>query len=345
MISASQRLAAALKGERLDRIPVFCNLIDQGARELGMSIRQYYSRGANVAEGQLRLVKKYGHDNFWSLFYVGREAVMLGCDKINFPDDGPPNVADFIIKTPEDIKKLHIPDDIYSHPEFQEEIECIRIMRKETEGRYPVIAYLTSALTLPCILMGMEKWFKLLLFGPAELRDELLNKCCEFFRKHLAAYKKAGADVFLYSEAFGSTDFVPMKMFREFCLPWIEKDLEGVDPQRMVYYCGSSRLNPVIDAILERTRIEAFYPGPLDDAAKSGRILNDRALFAGVFNDIRLIEWTPGEIRSEVKRIITAGMKSKKFIFGTSVIPCCVPETKIRVLLDAALEFGVHERR
>jgi len=101
----------------------------------------------------------------------------------------------------------------------------------------------------------------------------------------------------------------------------------------------------VIDAILERTRIEAFYPGPLDDAAESGRILNDRALFAGVFNDIRLIEWTPGEIRSEVKRIITAGMKSKKFIFGTSVIPCCVPETKIRVLLDAALEFGVHERR
>ena len=62
-----------------DRIPVFCNLLDQGARELGLSLEEYYSSGELVAEAQLRMRERYGHDNVWSLFYVGKEAELLGC--------------------------------------------------------------------------------------------------------------------------------------------------------------------------------------------------------------------------------------------------------------------------
>ena len=84
MITGKDRLAAAARGEILDRIPVFCNLLDQGARELGMSIQEYFSKGEHVAEAQLKMLKKYGHDNVWSLFYVGKEAELLGCNKIRF---------------------------------------------------------------------------------------------------------------------------------------------------------------------------------------------------------------------------------------------------------------------
>ena len=55
MISGMDRLVAAIRGETSDRIPVFCNLIDQGAREMGLAPREYYANGEHVAEAQLRM--------------------------------------------------------------------------------------------------------------------------------------------------------------------------------------------------------------------------------------------------------------------------------------------------
>ena len=183
MITGMERLAAAARGETSDRIPVFCNLLDQGAKELGIPLKEYYSNGEHVAEGQLRMREKYGYDNLWSLFYVGKEAELLGCRKIIFAEDGPPNVGEMVIRNHDDIARLRVPDDIAAHPAFEEELKCLRILKAEAGGKYPICAYITASMTLPAILMGMEKWMGLLFSGPADLRDELLTKCSEFFRR------------------------------------------------------------------------------------------------------------------------------------------------------------------
>ncbi len=124
-------LAAAINGEPAPRIPVFCNLLDQGARELGMTQKEYYARGENVAQAQLKMLARFGHDNVWSLSYVGVEAEILGCQEILFNDDGAPNVADFVIKTYGDIAKLEIPADITAHPAWAKNAACLRNL----EGR------------------------------------------------------------------------------------------------------------------------------------------------------------------------------------------------------------------
>lgn len=345
MITGMDRLVAAIKGEKSDRIPVFCNLMDQGARESGMAPEQYYSKGEHVAEAQLKMREKYGYDNVWSLFYVGKEAELLGCRKIIYAKDGPPNVEDFVIKTYDDISKLQIPDNLSGHPMFEEEAVCLRILKREAGGKYPICAYITSSMTIPAILMGMEKWMELLFLGPADVRDELLTKCHDFFVKEIKAYRAGGADVLVYSNPFGSTDTVPMKYFMEHSLPWIEKDIRAAGTGGMVYYCGMSRLNKVIDIVLERTGIGVYYLSPLDDVAEGKSIIAGRGLTCGVINDIMLIDWTTEEIRNEVKMIIDAGMPGGKFLFGTGVMPYNIPEGNIRAMLEAAYEFGIWEKR
>ena len=340
MITGMDRLAAAIKGDRCDRIPVFCNLLDQGAKELGMPLRDYYASGECVAEAQLRMRTKYGYDNLWCLFYVGKEAELLGCKHIVFAETGPPNVGHLVIQTADDIHKLEVPDDLTAHPAFQEPLKCLRILRQEAGGKHPICAYLTASMTLPAILMGMEKWLTLLLSGPANLRDELLTKCCDFFRKQIAAYRNAGADVFVYSNPFGSTDFVPMKLFHELSLPWMERDLQPGGTEGVVYYCGGARMNPVIDQVLNRTGIATYYLSPLDDIAEGKQIVAGRALCAGVINDIKLIDWSPEEVRNEVRRMLEAGMPGGKFFFGTLVMPYGIPEENIRAMLAAAYEYG-----
>lgn len=340
MNTGMQRLLAAIEGTPSDRIPVFCNLLDQGAREMGMSLREYYASGERVAEGQLRMRARHGYDNVWSLFYVGKEAELLGCQDIIFADDGPPNVGHWVIRTEEDIHRLRVPEDVAAHPAFREELKCLRILRREVGGKYPICAYVTATMTLPALLMGMENWMHLLLRGSTALRDELLERCHEFFVREVRAYREAGADVLVYSNPFGSTDFVPMKFFMEHSLPWIERDIRAVGPQGLVYYCGSARFNRVIDRVWERTGLGVWYLSPLDDLAEGKRLIAGRGLCCGVINDIKLIEWTPDQVRAEVRRMLEAGKPGGRFLFGTLVMPLGIPEANIRAMLDAAWEFG-----
>jgi uroporphyrinogen decarboxylase len=340
MMTGMERLAAAINGTLADRIPVFCNLLDQGAKELGLSLEEYYSSGEHVAEGQLKMRAKYGYDCLWSLFYVGKEAELLGCRKMIFAKDGPPNVGEMVIKKYDDITRLQIPDDISSHPAFAEGLKCLRILKAEAGGKYPICAYLTASMTMPALLMGMEKWMQMLMMGPYDLRDELLTKCSDFFQKQAAAYRAAGADVLVYSNPFGSTDFIPRKFFNELSLPWMERDLGPGGTAGIVYYCGSARFNNVIKAVIESLGIGVFYLSPMDDISEGKQLVAGRGLTCGVINDIMLIDWTRDQIRAEVKRMIDAGKPGGKFLFGTLVMPYNIPEENIRAMLEAAYEYG-----
>ncbi len=342
-MTGMERLTAALEGRPADRIPVFCNLLDQGASELGVPLSEYYSKGEYVAEAQIRMREKYGYDNLWSLFYVGKEAELLGCHKIVFAEDGPPNVGEMVLRKPKDIERLEIPADIAGHPAFAESLACLRILRREVGGRYPICAYLTASMTLPVLLMGMEAWLRLQLCGPAALRDELLSKCHTFFVHEVRAYRDAGADVLLYSNPFGSTDFIPMKFFLEHSLPWIEKDVSEAGTPGLVYYCGGARMNNVMAQVLERTGVRVYYLSPLDDVAEGKQILGERALCCGVINDIKLIDWTREQIVAEVKRLIDAGKRGGKFLIGTLVMPYMIPEDNIRAMLEAAYRYGTSD--
>jgi uroporphyrinogen decarboxylase len=333
-------LVAAIGGRPAPRIPVFCNLLDQGARELGMSQQDYYARGENVAAGQLRMRARFGYDNVWSLFYVGKEAELLGCKEILYAENGSPNVADYVIRSYDDIAKLQVPDDITVHPAWAETAICLKILREEVGATHPICAYLTASTTLPALLMGMEKWMELMLSGPADLRDELLRKCSDFFQKEIAAYRAAGANVLVYSTPFGSTYFVGRKRYREFSLPWMKRDLLPGGTSGVVYYCGMAPFNDVIDTVRDELNISVYYISPLSDLAEAKAIIGQRGLTCGVIDDIKMINWTPDQTRAEVKRMCDIGKPGGHFLFGTGVMPMAVPEVNIHGMLDAAFEYG-----
>ena len=340
MITGMDRLVAAINGDKSDRIPVFCNLIDQGAKELNLPIKEYFSRGEYVAEAQIQMRQKYGYDNVWSLFYVGKEAEMLGCERILYADTGPPNVGDWVIKSHTDVETLSVPTDLTSHPAFAEPLKCLRILKQEVGGKYPICAYITSTMSLPSMLMGMEKWLELLLLGPAAVRDLLLHKCFDFFVRETAAYRQAGADIFVYSNPFGSPDTVSEQFFTRQVLPWIQKEMDAVGYDGMVYYCGTSRFNSILALLLEATGFNAFHISPLDDISEAAGIIGTRALTCGVINDIKLRTLSENAVRHEVQRIIDAGITQGPFLFTTGVMPFDIPERTIRTMLETAYQHG-----
>ena len=340
-------LAAAVAGTSAPRIPVFCNLLDQGARELGMPQREYYSRGEYVAEGQLRMNRRYGHDNVWSLFYVGKEAEFFGCREILYADDGAPNVAEYVIKSWDDIWKIEAPTDLTAHPAWAETAECLRILRAEVGTTHPICAYLTASSSLPALLMGMESWMELLLSGPTDVRDHLLAVCSEFFQREVAAYRAAGANVLVYSTPMGSLYFLGRKRFEALALPWMKRDLAPGGTAGIVYYCGMAPFNAVIPQVMDELDINLHYISPLADLAEAKAIIGERlplrggqGLTCGVIDDIRMIRWSPEQTRQEVRRLCQIGMPGGHFLFGTGVMPMAIPESNIVAMIEAAFEYG-----
>jgi uroporphyrinogen decarboxylase len=133
-----------------------------------------------------------------------------------------------------------------------------------------------------------------------------------------------------------------MKFFQELSMPWMERDLKPVGTDGVVYYCGSARFNNVIEPVIERLGITVYYLSPMDDITQAKEIIAGRGLCCGVINDIKLIDWSREEIRADVRRIIEAGMPGGRFLFGTLLMPMAIPEESIRVMLDAAYEYGCY---
>lgn len=339
-MTGMQRFQAIMTGQLPDRVPVLCNLLDQGARELGMSIKEYYRRGQNVAEGQLRMREKYGYDSLLGLFYVAMEAEMLGCRSIIYAEDGPPNVGQLIINEPEDIRRLRVPDDFHELPRFRELAACIRTLKREAAGRFPVIAVVTASFTLPAMLMGISGWLSLFLSGPAELRSLLLEKCSQFCRRQILALRQAGADLIVYTNSVGTATFVTSRQFNDLVLPSVLRDLEGMATGDLVYFNGGGQINPQLKTLVECTPLRAFYINPFDDITEAAGILNGQALLVGTINDIRLINGSKEEIDDQVKGIMEQGKKVTNFAFGTLMMPYSIPEENIRSMLESAYRHG-----
>lgn len=340
MMTGMGRFSALMSGQLPDRVPLVINLSDQGAKEIGVSLREYYARGDLVAQGQIQMREKYGYDSLLGMFYAGLDAEIMGCRNIIYAEDGPPNVGHLVIRSEHDIRQLESPDDLNSHPRFLQLAHCIKHLKDESAGRWPVIGVVTASFTLPSMLMGIGAWLDLLLNGDPHLRDQLLEKCAQFCSRKILALREAGADLIVYNNPLASASFITPQKSNQLALPWVMKDLEKSGPAGIVFFNGGGRINPILADLKNHTGIGAYYLNPFDDIAEARQILGPDALIVGAINDIRLIDWTPAEIDKEVEKMMIAGKHAGNFIFGTLLMPYRIPEENIRALVSSSIKHG-----
>ena len=63
-----QRVVTALSHREPDRVPLILLPTLHGARELGLSIRDYFSQARRVTEGQWRLQARFQQDCLYSFY-------------------------------------------------------------------------------------------------------------------------------------------------------------------------------------------------------------------------------------------------------------------------------------
>lgn len=199
--SPMERVMKALSYQEPDRVPFFLMLTYHGAERLNMDLETYFSKGEYVAEGQLLLRERYGHDCLNPFFYASVEIEAFGGQTI-FHKAGPPNAGTPIIRKEADIHHLKVPE-VYEQPKLLETLKAIRLLKETVGENVPIMGAVMSPFSLPIMQMGFEAYIELIYEKP-QLFWKLMEVNEAFAVAYANAQIEAGATAIGYGDPCGS---------------------------------------------------------------------------------------------------------------------------------------------
>ncbi len=336
-MSSLQRVLTTLGHKEPDRVPMFLLLTLHGAKELGLSIKSYFSKAENVVEAQLRMQKKYNNDCFYGFHYASLEVEAFGGESI-FIEDGPPNADEPIIKEPNDIMSLEVPD-ISRCPVLQKVLETQKQLKTVSKDEIPIIGVVMSPFSLPVMQMGFEPYLDLLLFQP-KLFQHLMKINQEFCIAWANAQLAAGATAICFFDPVSSNSIVTPELYSLLSQPIAKHTLSQIQGPTATHF-ASGRCHKIIDPLVD-TGTAIVGVSIEEDLTKLKQEINGRLTILGNLNGITMRRWTTHEAEHAVKQAIANAGPGGGFILSDNhgEIPFQVSEDTLLTISNAVSEWG-----
>ncbi|MBI3184057.1 MAG: uroporphyrinogen decarboxylase family protein [Myxococcales bacterium] len=336
-VTSLERVKKALSGAQPDRIPVVLPLTMHGAREVGLPIREYFAKPENVAEGQLRLHRRYGSDALTNFHYAALELEAWGGEAL-FREDGPANAGAPLVRRLEEVAKLE-PPKVADCPCLGRVLEATRMLRQRVGGDVPILGLVVSPFSLPALQLGFERYLQLLCERD-DLLPRLLSVNEEYSVEWANAQVAAGVDAIGYYDPVCSATIIPPEMFRGTGQGAAERTLSRIRAPA-VTLVGAGRCLPIIDG-LARTGTRGLLVGPAEELREVKAATSGKLALLGDLNSVEMRRWDHARVEAEVKRAISAAGPGGGFILcdGSGEVPWQVPEEVLLAIVEAGKRWG-----
>ncbi len=321
------RFLKACRGEAVDMTPVWL------MRQAGRYLPQYMKVRSKVSFLELCKTPELAAEvTIQPVDYLGVDAAILFSDiltpvepmglKLDF---APGPVFENPVRTKEDIEKLRIPEPEEDVPYV---LEAIRILRREFEGRVPLIGFGGAPFTLACYMVegkGSKDFaqIKRMMYAAPDLYAALMEKITEMDRRYLNAQITAGAQAIQIFDTWGGI-LSPVD-YEKYILPYTSKLIAGLDRSvPIIHFVKGS------GTMLELVKKAGSDVVGLDWHVSLG--LARDVLGPGVAVQGNLdptVLYAPKEhIEAQVKRILeeNAGRPGHIFNLGHGILPTVAPE-------------------
>ena len=338
-ITSLDRVLTTLGYKEPDKVPLFLLLSFYGAKELGISIKEYFSQPEYVFEGQMKMANKYNNDCLYPFYYGAVETEAFGGDTI-FIENGPPNSGKPIIQKPEEILKLQIPK-IDNSEQLQKVLQTIKMLKKEVGNEIPIIGVAISPFSLPVMQMGFNNYLDLL-HGNKELFDKLMKINQEFCINWSNAQLEAGATAICYFDPVSSPTIIPTEMYRKTGMQVANYTIPKINGPTATHF-ASGRSITIIDDVTQ-TGTAIICPSSLEDIGEVKDKANKRVAVLGNLNGIEMCRWTEKEAEQAVKNIIDKAGKGGGLIISDNhgEIPYQVHEKTLLAISNAVEKHGIY---
>ena len=280
------------------------------------------------------------------------DAAILFSDILTVPDamglglyfvDGEGPKFERTIRSVADVDKLFVPD---MAGELRYVMDAVSLIRRELDGRVPLIGFSGSPWTLACYMVeggGSDNYSKIkamLLNEPAALH-RLLDITTDAVIAYLSAQRAAGAQALMVFDTWGG--LLAPEMFREFSLRYLAQIAKSLQihnaaksvPLVLFSKGANSHLESLADTGCAALGVD--WTIALDEARR--RVGNRVALQGNL--DPAVLHAQPETIRAEVKRALVDFGPHPGHVFnlGHGITPDIDPE-RLGVLIDAVHEYS-----
>lgn len=336
-MTSMQRTLTALGHQEPDRVPLFLLTTLHGAREMNLSIEEYFSRSENVIEGQVRLLKKYRSDCLYPFFYASIETEAWGGTTLFLPD-GPPLCGAPIVQKADDIDHLASPS-VLESAGLVRVLETIEALKAKVGDTVPIIGVAISPFSLPIMQMGFHAYIELLYEQPE--RFERLMALNEAFTVSWAnAQLAAGATAICYFDPMSSPTNIPRDLYLRTGQQVAKRTIGRINGPTATHMASGHSLCILSDIADTGTAVVGV--SAMEDLVELKFAAHGRVSLLGNLNGIEMRRWTAEQAQFEVKRAIAKAGRSGGFILSDNhgEIPWQVPDQVLLAIADAVDQWG-----
>lgn len=336
-VTSLQRVLTTLGHKEPDRVPLFLLVTMHGAKELGISIKEYFSWAENVVEGQLRMRAKYRNDCLYSIFYAPIEVEAWGGEVI-FYDDGPANSGEPFIHRPEEIKYLE-PPRVKETPCLVQVLKTAEMLKARVGDEVPIIGVVMSPFSLPVMQMGFDKYIELIYEQP-RLFERLMKVNEAFCVDWANAQLEAGATAIGYFDPVSSSTITPRELYLKTGFKVARRTLARIKGPTATHF-ASGRCLPIIDDVA-RTGTAIIGTSVLEDLSEVKAACRGKLTVLGNLNGIGMRRWTVEQAEFAVKDAIAKAGPGGGYILSDNhgEIPWQVPEETLLAISEAVRQWG-----
>lgn len=245
------------------------------------------------------------------------------------------------VRTLADIEALGVPD---PEGELRYVTDAVRLVRRELNGRVPLIGFAGSPWTLACYMVegGPSERFthikRLMWDHPAALY-KLLETLTQAVKIYLEAQIRAGAQAVMIFDSWGGN--LAHGDYRQFSLPSLQQLAAGIDrgPEKVPVIVFSRGANAHLEA-LAQTGADALGLDWTVSLSEVRARTGDRVALQGNLDPTAMLA-SPASLRREVDLTLRDYGQGSGHIFnlGHGITPDVNPE-QMAVLVEAVHEFG-----
>jgi uroporphyrinogen decarboxylase len=330
-----------LKGKIPDRVPVIPQVTYTTAQLTGVGLVEALHSPEKTAEALLAGQRELGYD----AIYVGWEssfnllAEAMGCT-MRFPEDSVPQVAEHVVKSPEDVEKLELPDP-HNSGRLPLHMEMVNLVKDAVKGEIPLFAYTPGPFTLAGQLAGVNSLMVATIRDP-QFVNNLIAAAFKASKRYALANIQAGVDVVVTADPTASGSLISPKTFETYAAPQQKALVDAITQAGAIaslHICGKTTSMLELMAGTGTSILELDH---LVELTKAKIRIGKEVIIMGNLNPTELLlTGTPEAVEDAARGCIKAVGQDGRYILSSGCeVPPLAPLENIRAMVTAAKKYG-----
>ncbi len=332
-MNSLERVVAAIKMEKPDRVPVTPLSISRSLRVLGYTTAECIYNPEKMAEAKVAASERFDDDSCVAGTDLFVEAECMGSKVTVY--EHTPVVTEYFIKEKSDLDKLKVPNPQTDGrmPFVCKEIELIKQKIGDTRVVVPVTG---GPLTQASQLYGPEQLLIAMIEDPQWVH-KLLRICTDTSLVYWNALIKAGVHAIVLLEPVAADTIISPEQYAEFCAPYCQEIFENSWSQGVV---GINHICADTSIIWDQMAGVGALGLQLDhviDMAEAKKAVGGRICISGNVHPVDyMLMGTPEAVYWKSREIIDQAAHGSGFVLGSGCdLNPNTPEENILAMIQA----------